>query len=190
MSTRSCSCAASRRYRFGGGDTLGRAAGAQRLEFGHRIEHAGESLRAWPRHDGAAMGGCIDETAGGKLPYRLAYRRARHAEAVSKVRFIECSTRPQNAAHDLICELKAKLLSERRATTANRGNVQCFRIGRVGRSRHVPRPLSEQSRRHCHGTPSAGWSIMLTCAATMRQPSSKRIQVCICRPTLPGAVAQ
>ena len=30
-------------------------------------------------------------------------------------------------------------------------------------------------------------SMMLTWAATMRQPSGKRTQVCICRPTLPGA---
>ena len=35
-----------------------------------------------------------------------------------------------------------------------------------------------------------GSSIMLTWAATMRQPSGKRTQVCICRPTLPAALSR
>ena len=34
--------------------------------------------------------------------------------------------------------------------------------------------------------PSRGASMMLTCAATTRQPSGKRTHVCICRPTLPA----
>ena len=39
--------------------------------------------------------------------------------------------------------------------------------------------------RGCHGT-----SITLTCAATTRQPSGVRAQVCIWRPTLPGVVSR
>ena len=35
-----------------------------------------------------------------------------------------------------------------------------------------------------------GSSIMLTWAATTRQPSGKRTQVCICRPTFVGALAR
>ena len=33
-------------------------------------------------------------------------------------------------------------------------------------------------------------SMMLTWAATIRQPSGKRTQVCICRPILPGALSR
>jgi hypothetical protein len=35
-----------------------------------------------------------------------------------------------------------------------------------------------------------GSSMMLTWAATIRQPSAKRTQVCICRPTRPGALSR
>jgi hypothetical protein len=52
--------------------------------------------------------------------------------------------------------------------------------------------------RRCSGREESGHeppfastsSITLTCAATIRQPSGKRTQVCICRPILPGALSR
>ena len=55
--------------------------------------------------------------------------------------------------------------------------------GKVGRQC----PGRKIVKRH---TVSFGSSMMLTWAATTRQPSGNRIQVCICRPTLPGAVSR
>jgi len=43
---------------------------------------------------------------------------------------------------------------------------------------------------HRHCLLVGGSSIVLTWAATMRQPSGKRTQVCIWRPTLPDAFAR
>ncbi len=55
------------------------------------------------------------------------------------------------------------------------------------------RRLAVGRQHHDAGKPpvhAAGSSMMLTWAATMRQPSAKRIQVCICRPILPGALSR
>ena len=50
----------------------------------------------------------------------------------------------------------------------------------------VTRRFAFRQRENAHDAFASGSSITLTCAATTRQPSSKRTQVCICRPIFPG----
>ena len=56
----------------------------------------------------------------------------------------------------------------------------------------VPPPMSIGTIRLADGRAvhAGGSSMTLTCAATTRQPSGQRIQVCICRPTLPRMLAR
>ena len=57
---------------------------------------------------------------------------------------------------------------------------------RPARSRRSAKSREVDDRAGCPSHAPFGSSMMLTCAATMRQPSGKRTQVCICRPILPG----
>ena len=90
-------------------------------------------------------------------------------------------------------------LVDRHARTRRRPRGQgLFGRGRGGRRRARYFELRRLARVHGAGEgaglsePSIqlGSSIKLTCAATTRQPSAKRTQVCICRPTFPGTLAR
>ena|SRR5437879_4700982 len=111
------------------------------------------------------MRGGLDQTARGEQTDGLAHRRARHREAAREFGLVERGARLQDAAHDLVGELQSQRFGERLPPTLARA----------------------QERRDAH----AGFSsIRLTCAATTCQPSAKRTQVCIWRPTLPGTVTR
>ena len=60
---------------------LGGEAGAERLQFRHDFEHAGELLRARPRHHGGAVGAHFHQSARRQQADRLAHRRARNFES-------------------------------------------------------------------------------------------------------------
>src|SRR6476646_8652382 len=128
----------------------------------------------------------IDQAACGKLPQRLAYRRAGHAEAPRDIGFVQCRAGRQRAANDFIGELKAQLFGARDLALLRRGAVDApdHRLG-------IGAALWRTDRRkivEAHGfwpitLEDPGSSMMLTWAATILHPSGKRTQVCICRPT-------
>ena len=100
---------------LGAGHALGGKAGAQRLQFRHDLEHAGELLGARPRHHGGAMGAHLHQPARRQQADRLAHRRARHLEAPRQRGFVERGAGRQRAAHDLVGELQAQFLGARLA---------------------------------------------------------------------------
>ena len=123
------------------------------------------------------MGAHLDQAAGGELADRFAHRRARHAKAARQLGLVEGGAGDEQTAHDIVGEREAQLVSQGAAAAAD---------GRRGRG-SGPGALGE---RHHAGSAEPSASIMLTCAAAMRQPSANRTQVCIWRPTLPGEAAR
>ena len=88
------------------------------------------------------------------------------AKRLRELGFVERDAGRQRAAHDLVGQLQAQRLGQRLPS------------GRLVRAQ----------RQNAHA--AFGSSIRLTCAATTCQPSGKRTQVCICRPSLPGTVSR
>ena len=126
----------------------------------------------------------LDQAGGGELAHRLAHRRARHAEAARDVGLVERGARRQRAAHDLVGKLQAQFLGARDLHPD--GDARSIRRTTASaRGAAVGREVVE-----AHAVQTFGSSMMLTWAATIRQPSGKRTQVCICRPTLPGSVSR
>ena len=111
------------------------------------------------------MRGGLDQSTCGEQADRFTHRRARHREAARHLGLVERGAGLQHAAHDFVGELQSQRFGER-----------------------LPPALARaRERRDAH----AGFSsIRLTCAATTCQPSGKRTQVCIWRPTLPGTVTR
>ena len=148
---------------------LGGKAGAQRLELGHRLEHADQPVVARPRHHGAAMR-AAHRPARSAASCRIASRTGVRdtLEAARNVGLVERGARRQRAAHDLVGELQPQFLARacggERPATRDFERAACS-SGRLG--------LDEADMR-----------------GDDRQPSGKRTQVCICRPTLPGADAR
>ena len=135
-----------------------------------------QALLARPRHHRAAMGAHLDEAAGRELADRFAHRRARHAEAARQLALVERGAGGEQAAHDIVGKRQAQLVGQGPAAAAG------DRCGRGDDPSAAPRRSSL--------VPRDRPSIMLTCAATIRQPSANRTQVCIWRPILPGEAAR
>ena len=98
------SAADDRRHAFGG------KAGAQRFQFRHRLEHAGQPLDRGPRHHRAAMRTGIDQAGGNQLSQRFAHRGARDIEAPRNVGLVQRRARRQRAADDLVGKLQPQFL--------------------------------------------------------------------------------
>ena len=134
---------------------------ANRFQLRHRLEHAGQPLDRRLRHHSAAMGAGFHQTTGDQP-----------------------RSRRQHAAHDLVGELQPQFLRARDLVPLRRRAIDAanhrlgLRVGlRIAGRKVVEAHVSVQI---LYG---AGSSMMLTCAATILQPSGKRTQVCICRPT-------
>ena len=101
------------------GHALGGKAGAKRLQFRHDFEHAGELLRARPRHDGGAVGAHFHQPARRQHADRFTHRRARNFEAARQRGFVERGAGRERAAHDFVGELQAQFLRARLARPAD-----------------------------------------------------------------------
>ena len=114
------------------------------------------------------MGAHFDQAAGGELTDSLAHRRARHAEAARQLGLVETRARGDEAAHDIVGKREPQFVRQGAAAATDRR-----------RRARGSGALDERHREDPAGSADGSASIMLTCAATMRQPSANRIQVCI-----------
>ena len=173
--------AISRRHPLGGKPR------AQRFQLRHRLEHFGQTVERRLRHDSAAMGAGFDQATGYQLAQRFTHRRARHGKAPRNVGLVERRPRRQHAAHDLVGKLQPQLFRARDLVPQRRSTVHAP-DRRVGLGAGRRRSRGEIVKTHAFG--SSGSGMMLTWAATTFQPSGKRTQVCIWRPTLPGKLSR
>src|SRR5262249_37091798 len=95
----------------------------------------------------------------------------------------------QRAPHDLVGELQPQLLGPGNLFPRPRDPVDTLdhdpALAPFLRRATIRAEIAE-----AHVSATFGSSMMLTWAATILQPSGKRTQVCICRPTRPGALSR
>ncbi len=145
------------------GHPLGGETRAHRLEFGHRLEHAGQAVDRRPRHHGAAMRRARRPGRSppvGAAPRAPACATRRSAAPVS----VSSSAGPgrQHAAHDLVGQLQPQLLGARDLAGAAPAR-STRRPARRCAGRRLPRGDPAMST----ASLGAGSSIRLTCAATI-----------------------
>ena len=157
---------------------------AHRPSSSRRASKIGELRLAAPSHDGAAMRPRLHEAAArDQQSEGFAHRRARDIETLGEFHLVKRRAGRQRAAHGVVRDLHAQAVGQSPWHRA--------RLGRQGSPRAPRCSASSQGKGRCaHWRPFAGSSMRLTCAATTRQPSGKRTQVCICRPTLPGMLSR
>src|SRR4051812_1161340 len=126
----------------------------------------------------------LDQAGCRELAQCLPHRRARNVEALRDLGLVERRARCQRATNDLIRKLQPQFLGTRDLGNRRRRAIDALHL-RSG-------PLTQAGRKivETHAEWPCGSSMMLTWAATIRQPSGKRTQVCIWRPTRPGTLSR
>ncbi len=93
---------------LGRADPCRRVARAQAFEIGHEFESLGEMVAIWLGDEHAAMRAQLGKSDRCQPAQRFANRRARQAEALGDIAFIEPRTRRQLSGDDLVGQMLAR----------------------------------------------------------------------------------